>query len=841
MSLFKKLGFLLFVIIVSFLLLAPSNKSKAQTATCGPAKLSFTETNTNPLRNPDNNLYILKLKNLASKSCEFTFAASASSGSGWGFKFLPITIGQPEYTSTNKMKLKASEEKQLKMIATPSEATRKTPKTYTIRVDVNPGNEYENLEYKIVDTCIRRNPDLTKRPTTDNTNNKVYNLTIENKDSANCSARSFILDRELNSGWNGIFLQEESSSGQLYSIVVQPNGGTKDFRFKVTPPSSAGTGDWIVRAIAKDGSNEGRINLHYVIGKPPTSIPIPSNPPPPPDCDRKAPLFEVTDPQSGERTGKRGDERKYKLKVTNRDSGRCDDQVFVLTKERAPNNFNVKLDDPTLKIAKGEHKSTILHVTPQNDAAKGRSTVNIGVKRQGKDNILRNLILGYTVEVKNPPPTDKPTAKPTEKPTAGPTSTTCVRNTPDFNIVPNSVTANPGQAARYDMIVENKDEGPCSKKELSFEAKTPNDNWRVIFAKENFDLEVGGKATIDLVLTSPDTATTGNKTITINIKNTNGGIVATKNVSYVVPGSECVAANPEFSITPQTKIGQPGETITYNVTVKNIDSGPCASRNLTLEVVPPTKDWDAGFFGQDFTLASGEEKVLNPSLTSPAGIAAGEYNTVLNLLNNNTDKISSIVAIYKVVSEPGKTLLDLTLGIDGIGKTPRIPIGGNQNPENKNRNLTLSLYSAKTNTLTEAWNDWTFTYNPTSQKFENELALSNDFITGIYNVYLEGAGYIRARYPGSVTITKEQTTVIDSDNFYVIAGNLNNEDTSENRIDIMDYMVLNSCWIYSQDYSLCDQNPNYKVLSDLNNDGIVNEDDYTLFLKEYGNEGAPLP
>ena len=76
----------------------------------------------------------------------------------------------------------------------------------------------------------------------------------------------------------------------------------------------------------------------------------------------------------------------------------------------------------------------------------------------------------------------------------------------------------------------------------------------------------------------------------------------------------------------------------------------------------------------------------------------------------------------------------------------------------------------------------------------------------------------------------------------LITGNINNLGISENKIDVMDYNILLSCSIYSQDPKACGQDPNYPTYSDLNDDGIVNEDDFTLWLKEVSNqEGILLP
>jgi hypothetical protein len=76
----------------------------------------------------------------------------------------------------------------------------------------------------------------------------------------------------------------------------------------------------------------------------------------------------------------------------------------------------------------------------------------------------------------------------------------------------------------------------------------------------------------------------------------------------------------------------------------------------------------------------------------------------------------------------------------------------------------------------------------------------------------------------------------------MITGNINDKDQSQNKIDLLDYNVMISCWIYSTNTNACDADPDYITNSDLNGDGQVDQDDYTLLLKEMGSQqGAVTP
>ncbi len=557
---------------------------------------------------------------------------------------------------------------------------------------------------------------------------------------------------------------------------------------------------------------------------------------PQPTCDKNAPTLDIT-PNS--RNGNPGDEREYSVKVTNNDKGEaCNPVSFVLSKERLPNdNWTASFTDNTLSsISKnGGNKSTTFKVKSPNGATQGPKTFTLGVRREGQTTAQVQVNATYTVNVANP--TDTPT--------------TCTRKDPEFTVTPDSQEANPGQEASYSIEILNKDTGECSPKTLSLTANLPNTNWEATFGKNSpFELAQGDKQITNVKIKSPTNATAGTKKITLNIKNPNNTIIATKDIAYVVPGdqtNECVQNNPEFSITPQTKTGNPSEAVTYNVTVRNIDQGDCAGRTFSIEATPPT-GWSASLSQDNLSnISKNESRDVNVVITSPSNSTTGEHITVLKLIENNTE-ISSIVAVYLVQDQitpiPGKTYLNFRIGIDGIGSTPRIPIGGNKNPTNIWRGLNFKIYNTITNTLSFTGTNITFTYNQNSEKFEllYDLPSVENLPNGSYNIYVDGPGYLTNQYPGSFSITQGQVTDLTSNNFYLITGNVNNTDLSENRIDLMDYNLLLSCSVYSQNRSACDADENNEKYTDLNDDGFVNEDDYTLFLKEFANQqGVILP
>ncbi len=351
-------------------------------------------------------------------------------------------------------------------------------------------------------------------------------------------------------------------------------------------------------------------------------------------------------------------------------------------------------------------------------------------------------------------------------------------------------------------------------------------------------------------------------------------------------GPTCTENAETITVTPDNGngVGEPGEEVVYTVTVKN-NNVNCSevTFNLSASILNNTNNsWTYRFDKTSLSIASGQSMSTKLRVTSPPNAPNGPKTITVNVIKPG-GALKSVNTTYNVFAKeisptptktptptqitptptitvtqtltptptqitptptntPGRTFMNLTLGIDGIGSTPRIPIGGNKNPDHTIRNLTVKLFNTSDNSKYAEFFEHTFTYNPSSEKFESQIELLGTGQTGNYNLYIQGPRYLYGQYPGSVSISQGQTISLNSQNFYLVTGNVNNVDLSENRIDLMDYNVLLSCSIYSQDTSACDQNPHNASYSDLDDNGIVNEDDYTLFLKEFANQqGVILP
>lgn len=177
----------------------------------------------------------------------------------------------------------------------------------------------------------------------------------------------------------------------------------------------------------------------------------------------------------------------------------------------------------------------------------------------------------------------------------------------------------------------------------------------------------------------------------------------------------------------------------------------------------------------------------------------------------------------------GDTILSLKLNLTGIGGT-----GGNPNPLHPQRDITLCLYGADADKKSAGDKDCAnasykisgkqISFDKTSSpsgKFTTS-SISGNVVTGPYSAFVKVGKYLRKRLTGFQNI-------ISGTPYYLPEETLNVGDIKEdNKLDILDYGILVSCFGDKADTSSC--GANNKDLSDLNDDGKVGDVDYSLFI-----------
>ncbi len=468
----------------------------------------------------------------------------------------------------------------------------------------------------------------------------------------------------------------------------------------------------------------------------------------------------------------------------------------------------------------------------------------------------------------------------------------------------NVISGKPGEAKSVTVSIDASKLSTC---DLSFalSAVKPNENWKVDVSPSKVNVKTKQVA-VKITSPSEAKGGTRTITIQVR-KEGKDEVIATLNIKYDVledkaptpkptvkatatpkptksvtptpkptvktptpkPGA-CDKQNPTISVSEDSKNSKPGKKVEYEISIKNNDSAGCDPRTgLTLEKKLPGDKWVGSFNSSISKLSPNESKEVTLSVTSPSNASSGKKDITVNLKNSGGNVIATKTLEYNVTTnggdtptpdpdpdpttptppppspEPGMTRAYFTVGLDGIGNTQRVPttgtLGGNINPLHPNRKFTVFFYKAGNEQQVVFRDSQTFTYNSSSRRFEGYMDLPAEVKTDTYNVFITAPRYLTTRYNNSISITNgtEVTMpVVD-----LITGNINNNDSSINRIDLSDYQVLISCSIFSNDgNAACNENEKFSTWADLNDDGLIDQDDYTLWLFEVLNqEGAQLP
>lgn len=529
--------------------------------------------------------------------------------------------------------------------------------------------------------------------------------------------------------------------------------------------------------------------------------------------------------------------------------------------------FNLALVKPTRDIS-------YIHVVDGDGTktwkANQLSGSNIGVKATSNGNAA--VYYGLKKETNNNPPGNN----------NPPDNKKDCTNAPGLNIKPVQQVGKKGSTQEFSITVKNNDKANCDASD-KFSLKIVGDipaNWTAKLADDELQIAGQKNKPTKLNVKSPQGAKEGEiKIFHVQVQRKTGGQKVTGLAKYKVQdsndnggggGDGIQPSNPpdnngeckrkiDLSATANKEWVKPGEQIVYTVKVKNEDTGKCTERDLNLQRLLPGDNWSGTWDPKnEFKLAKGVTKSFKLTVKSPQNAAKATKKIKINLRNKDnkviaTTEVDFVVSNVEPTPTPTEPIptdqqmvnLNIIIGADGIGTTKRIPIGGNKNPDPDFANLDVFLYYAavsdKLNNSLAYQTNLTFNYNPEIEKLEGTVTLPFDFPNGAYNLYATGPRYKISQLPGSITFSGTDKK-IGNENFYLIAGDINKVAESNNNIDMNDYNVMLSCSIYSQDSGACDQDPNYQDYSDLNYDGIVNEDDFTLWLKEVGNqEGAPLP
>lgn len=189
---------------------------------------------------------------------------------------------------------------------------------------------------------------------------------------------------------------------------------------------------------------------------------------------------------------------------------------------------------------------------------------------------------------------------------------------------------------------------------------------------------------------------------------------------------------------------------------------------------------------------------------------------------------------------PKSTTLSLSLFLDGIGNAgdnanPNDSSLSNKNPKRQSRPVTISIYSDNNDLVNVTTQNENF--NTSTGSFSVVRNTGASFPTGKYSVLISSPGYLTRKVPRIVTITNGGDSNLGK--VPLVAGDVD----EDNSLSILDYDLIIGCYTdYAPPVSCTNEDKN---ITDLNDDGVVNQFDYNLFLRElsvqYGDAIATQP
>ena len=380
--------------------------------------------------------------------------------------------------------------------------------------------------------------------------------------------------------------------------------------------------------------------------------------------------------------------------------------------------------------------------------------------------------------------------------------------------------------------------------------------------KQSFTQQPFTAAVCPPVTTAPTCGTLTANPSSVNVNGTSNLSISCQNATSYTWSSTCGNVNNvSNSSTTWTapSNGPTSCTITVNATNSTGTTPSSASINVT---VPNCNGSSAGVGVADCSQA-----VCQATQVNACGVGSGSETCVFNTYNVNSNvcnpqnipaqscsaTCANGVACYNGACQvptptptsspaptptgtpvPGDTYLALNIGMDAIGsvgdnENPN-PSSSNQNPQHPQRNVEVWVFDSNNNQVSDKLGS--INYNAGSGIFTGSVDLGQPFATGNYTVKVKSDGHLRRLIPGIQNITSGQTIQLPQVN--LVAGDIN----GDNAINITDYNILLSCIndpniANIDNHALCNSNPSYIINSDLDDNGVVNEFDYNLFLREY--------
>jgi Mg-chelatase subunit ChlD len=177
---------------------------------------------------------------------------------------------------------------------------------------------------------------------------------------------------------------------------------------------------------------------------------------------------------------------------------------------------------------------------------------------------------------------------------------------------------------------------------------------------------------------------------------------------------------------------------------------------------------------------------------------------------------------------PTNPIIDVTLFLHAIGNSgdnvnPASSMS-NKNPIHPQRQINVDIFDSLGQLVLTIPS--TVQYDNLNGNFTGSVVLDSTLAASNYIIKIKTNQYLRKTFPGIYAISPENHISLSP--LSLVAGDVNND----NKLDILDYNIIYGC--YATDNSPTPRScaDSQKTLSDINDDGLVNQYDYNLYIRE---------
>lgn len=178
-------------------------------------------------------------------------------------------------------------------------------------------------------------------------------------------------------------------------------------------------------------------------------------------------------------------------------------------------------------------------------------------------------------------------------------------------------------------------------------------------------------------------------------------------------------------------------------------------------------------------------------------------------------RVSHTVLAQSADNATKNSMFSFSIVLPGIGST------GNKKPFRAQRILVIDVFDSQNKHVVTRVGK--VTYNSEKEGFEGDVSMGN-LQPGNYTLKVKTSSYLQKTVPG-ILLIKQGGGSYQIQQVTLTAGDF----TEDNQITILDYNVLMGCYSDLAPAKKC--NASVRDLADLNDDSMVNQFDYNLFLR----------